>query len=118
MLPSLDLSPSGGQKDPYADLNAALARIRDKAVNTYHTQAVYVSIGGDKLYWGTEEIDLPGTVVDCSVNRVSLAVFSQQFPFRVYRDGIVDEVRIELEDKSVLATDSIDGVFRPAGEKG
>ena len=104
LLPSLNLSrPARAEDAVVKELNDFLLTVRDVAVTEYKTQKLTIKVGGSALLWGEESFTLPGAAVRCKVNDHPSE--GLDYSFRVYRDGIMDDVQLALTNGADLKSD-------------
>ncbi|MGE4298408.1 MAG: type II secretion system protein [Desulfovibrionaceae bacterium] len=103
LLPSLDVSRGAPEDEAAKELNAFLDTVRNVAVTEYKTQKLSIKVGGSFILWGKESFSLPAAAARCVVN--DLPPEGLDFSFRIYRDGIMDKVRLELMNGDALESD-------------
>ena len=101
LLPNLDLASRHEKKS--SSLDRFMDTVRGKALSEYSMQTIAVTANGKSLEWNGEAHALASPVFRCEVN--GQYTVGWKCGFRVYRDGIMDQVRLVLLSGEVLESD-------------
>jgi len=109
-IPSLDVGGRAGEKDRIEAINEFMETVRTAAFKECAVQKIEVVLGEDFLAWGKEKVSLPGGVSRCLVNGENPG--GLVFDFKMYPEGVMDEVRLVLLNGMVLEGGVLSGGFR------
>ncbi len=101
LLPNLDLASRYEKKS--FPLDRFMDSVRGKALSEYSVQTIAVSTDGKSLEWNGESHTMASSVLRCEVNGKNTQ--GRGCSFQVYRDGIMDQVRLVLLSGEVLESD-------------
>lgn len=109
LLPNLDLADTN-RADPLTQLNVFLDAARDKAMAMDQAQTLVLTVGKDLITWGEEEFVLPSTLSHCEIN--GQIPSGLRYGFRIYPDGHMDQVSLELGAGQKLVGEPLKAAFR------
>jgi prepilin-type N-terminal cleavage/methylation domain-containing protein len=101
LLPNLDLASRYEKKS--SPLDRFMDSVREKALSEYSVQAITVTGNGKSLEWNGKFHAMVSPVYRCEVNGQNTEGWN--CGFRVYKDGIMDQVRLVLLSGEVLESD-------------
>ena len=101
LLPNLDLA-SRYEKNS-SPLDRFMDSVKGEALSEYSMQTIAVSSNGKSLEWNGQSHVLASPVYRCEVN--GQYTVGWRCGFRVYKDGVMDQVRLVLLSGEVLESD-------------